>query len=233
MKNSTVSVIIATYNRNTQCKASIDSVLSQTCPPMEVLVVDDCSDPPFEDSRVRVLRTPRNTKAMFGWASPGYVRTLGMREAKGEYIAFLDDDDVWLPHKLETQLHALHTSGLGACCSDALIGYGTYDPNTMYRSMMAEHFFSEIRQCLAMKGCFALENGFPGQFSHEVLTKHNLAIASSVIVRRNILEAVGFMKTVPLGEEDYACWLDVSTHTDFVFVSTPCLFYDASPSKNR
>jgi glycosyltransferase involved in cell wall biosynthesis len=231
--SETVSVVIATYNRHEQCRRSIDSVLAQTHAPLEVIVVDDCSDVPFEDSRVTVLRTPQNTKAMFGWASPGYVRTLGMREAKGEYIAFLDDDDTWLPHKLETQLGVLRTSGLGACCSDAWIGRGTYDPTTQYQRMMSEHFFSEIKYCLALKRCFALDNGFPTQFSYTLLTNHNLVITSSAIVSRSILEAVGYMKTVPLGQEDYGCWLDISRHTDVAFVDAPCLFYDSTPSKNR
>lgn len=230
---SSVSVVIATYNRHEQCRRAITSVLAQTHAPIEVIVVDDCSEPPFEDSRVTVLRTPTNTKAMFGWASPGYVRTLGMRQARGDYIAFLDDDDLWLPAKLETQLAAMRRSGLDASCSDAWIGWGVYDPNAQYRHMMSEHFFSEIKHCLAMKQCFALDSGFPSQFSHDLLTHHNLVITSSVIVRRSVLEAVGYMKTVPLGQEDYSCWLDVSRHTQFAFVTTPCLFYDSTPSTNR
>ena len=228
-----VSVVIATFNRHEQCRLAIDSVLAQTHPPIEVIVVDDCSESPFEDDRVRVLRTPQNTRAMFGWASPGYVRTLGMQEATGDYIAFLDDDDVWLPHKLEVQLRAMEETGTNASCSESLIGYGFYDPNTLHQNMMSHHFFNEIRHILAMKNCYAIDNGFPRQFSHDLLTKHNLVITSSVVVKKDILEKIGYMKTVPLGQEDYTCWLDVSKHTDFVFVNTPCLYYDTTPSKNR
>lgn len=229
----TVSVIIATYNRPEHCRRAIDSVMVQTYQPIEVIVVDDCSNPPFQDPRVKVLRTEQNTRSMFGWASPGFVRTLGMKEATGEYIAFLDDDDSWLPDKLERQLDALRTSGNGASCSDALIGCGQYDLNTSYPRMMADFFFNEIRHILASKGCFDIENGFPAYFSTDLLTKHNLVITSSVIVRRDILEKIGYMKTVPLGQEDYSCWLDVSKYTDFTFISTPCLFYDSTPSNNR
>jgi glycosyltransferase involved in cell wall biosynthesis len=229
--SETVSVVIATYNRHEQCKRAIDSALKQTHPPLEVIVVDDGSSVPFEDDRVRVIRTPDNTKRMFGWASPGYVRTLGMKEAKGAYLAFLDDDDEWLPNKLALQLQACRETG--ACCSEALIGTGHYNPTNDYFLMMSQRFFEEIKDIVRRKGCSDLENGFPARFSHDLLSHHNLVITSSVLVKRDIMEKVGYMKTVPLGVEDYDCWLEVSKVTDFAFVSTPCLYYDATPSTNR
>lgn len=229
----TVSVVIATYNRPEQCKRAIDSVLAQTQPPLEVIVVDDCSTPPFHDDRVRVLRTSQNTKAAFGWASPGYVRTIGLRETRGDYVAFLDDDDYWLPHKLETQLMAMDRSGVGASCSDALCGGGSYNPATQYPRMLADVFLVELRGIFARAHSHAIEAEFPALFSRDLLCIHNLVIASSVVVTRSILEAVGFMKTVPIGQEDYSCWLDVARHTQFAFVSTPTLHYDSSPSNNR
>ncbi len=231
--SETVSVVIATYNRHEHCKRAIDSVLNQTHAPLEVIVVDDGSTPPFEDARVRVIRTPQNTKSMFGWASPGYVRTLGMKEAKGDYIAFLDDDDEWLPNKLEIQLQACRDTGLGASCSEALIGMGYYNPVNDYFLMMSQRFFEEIKHIFRMKGSSDVENGFPDRFSHDLLNKHNLVITSSVLVKRDIMEKAGFMQTVPLGQEDYGCWLEISKLTDFAFISKPCLYYDSTPSNNR
>ncbi len=229
----TVSVIIATFNRHEHCRRAIDSALNQTYPPLEVIVVDDGSTPPFEDDRVRVLRTPQNTKTMFGWACPGYVRTMGMREAKGDYIACLDDDDSWLPHKLEVQLKALKEQGTDASCTEALIGVGIYDPNTQYERYMTQHFFDEIQYCLFMHGYYTLDETFPAQFDHELLSKHNLVITSSILVKRTLLEKMGFMLIAPIGCEDYVCWLEVSKYTPFAYVSEPCLYYDATPSTNR
>lgn len=227
----TVSVIIATFNRHEQCRRAIDSVLNQTYAPLEVIVIDDGSTPPFQDDRVLVLRTPQNTRTLFGWPSPGYVRTLGMKEAKGEYIAFLDDDDVWLPTKLELQLQLLKEHKVDACCSEASIGIGFYDANAEYLRMMSQRFFAEIKHCLSQRGCIL--DTFPPRFTHELLTKHNLVITSSVVVKRDLLEKIGFMQTVPLGQEDYGCWLEVSKHTDFAFLATPSLYYDSTPSTNR
>jgi len=228
----TVSVIIATFNRHEQCKRAIDSVLAQTHTPLEVIVIDDGSTPPFQDDRVCVLRTPQNTRTMFGWPSPGYVRTLGMKEAKGQYIAFLDDDDAWLPHKLELQLQLLRESNAGACCSEAVIGMGVYDAKTQYLRMMSQRFFAEIKDCLSQRG-YTLGDSFPSRFTHELLTKHNLVITSSVLAKRELLEKIGCMQTVPLGQEDYGCWLELSKHTDFAFLATPSLYYDSTPSTNR
>lgn len=228
-----VSVIIATYNRPLECKRAIDSVLAQTYPALEILVVDDGSVPPFEDSRVQVIRNSTNTKAMFGWASPGYIRTLGMKQAKGDFIAFLDDDDMWLPTKLETQMAAMRTLGVNACCSDALCGRSPYDSYATYPRMIQDQYLAEINWIMTQKGCFALQSGIPNRFTYAMLHAHNLVITSSMIVRRSLLESVGFMKTVPLGQEDWKCWLDISKHTDVAFVSSPCLFYDTTPSTNR
>lgn len=229
----TVSVVIATYNRPNECKLAIDSVLAQTHAPFEIIVIDDGSTIPFQDDRVRIIRNPVNTKLQFGWASPGYIRTLGIKESKGDFVAFLDDDDYWLPMKLETQLNAMRNQNTDACCSDALYGFRPYNTSVMYPRMIQDHHLNEIKHLLAQKGCFALESGIPDRFSHKILCAHNLVITSSILVRRSILEEIGYMNTVPLGQEDWSCWIQVSRKTDISFVSDPCLFYDTTPSTNR
>lgn len=102
LNESKVSVIIPTYNRSRHLVTALDSVFSQTYPPFEVLVVDDGStdDTPniiaAYGNRVRYL-TQRNK-------GPSAARNWGIREAQGDFIAFLDSDDAWLPNKLELQI---------------------------------------------------------------------------------------------------------------------------------
>jgi glycosyltransferase involved in cell wall biosynthesis len=112
----TVSVVVPTYNRAKVVPNAVASVLAQTFPDLEVVVVDDGSiDATAEvvgslpDERVRLVRLERNR----GLAA---ARNAGIRAARGRYIAFLDDDDLWLPEKLERQVplldagaHAVHT----------------------------------------------------------------------------------------------------------------------------
>ena len=102
-----VSVIIPSYNRKDTLTRAIRSVLSQSLPPLEIIVVDDGStDETNEvdfrgiDPRIRVIRHPTNRGG-------GAARNTGIDAAQGDWIAFLDSDDVWLERKLECQFGAL------------------------------------------------------------------------------------------------------------------------------
>lgn len=97
----TVSVIIPTYNRASCLGRSIRSVLSQSFSDFELIIVDDCSDDGteqvvklFSDSRIRYIKNPVNQ----GGAA---ARNLGIKAAKGRFVAFQDSDDVWFRDKLE------------------------------------------------------------------------------------------------------------------------------------
>lgn len=109
----TVSVVIPCRNRSAQLRESVRSVLEQTRPPDEVIVVDDAShddlaralsDTPTGTTRLRVLRNdrPRGANA---------ARNSGVAAATGGLVAFQDSDDVWLPDKLERQLAAFDAAG--------------------------------------------------------------------------------------------------------------------------
>jgi len=102
-----ISVVIPTYNRERTIKRCLESVFKQTFPPYEVVVIDDCSTDntaeivkTFFDERLRFIRMPKNRGAQA-------ARNLGIVEAKGEWIAFQDSDDVWLPDKLRKQVDLL------------------------------------------------------------------------------------------------------------------------------
>jgi glycosyltransferase involved in cell wall biosynthesis len=104
-----VSVILPTYNRSYSLPDAINSVLTQSCRDLELIVVDDCSTEDIEslvrafgDSRVRYIKRARNGGA-------AAARNTGLAEARGQYIAFQDSDDLWLPRKLERQLALFQT----------------------------------------------------------------------------------------------------------------------------
>ncbi len=106
-----VSVIIPTYNRpELLLDRALSSALGQQYPNLEVLVVMDGPDPRTQaaleaitDPRLRPLVLPQN-------AGPSAARNFGVRAAKGEWVAFLDDDDEWLPEKLARQLECAQES---------------------------------------------------------------------------------------------------------------------------
>ena len=106
MQEKLVSVIIPTYNRSSFLKEAIQSVLNQSYNNFEIIVIDDGSEDEtekviqsFNDSRIKYLKREHT-------GSPAFIRNQGMKIAKGEYIAFLDSDDLWFPHKLKMQINS-------------------------------------------------------------------------------------------------------------------------------
>lgn len=104
-----ISVVITTYNRLETTKRAIKSALNQTYSANEIIVVEDGSNSGIEDwikvnfAGVRYIRNIRN----IGLAGS---RNVGMQESRGNWIAFLDDDDIWLPRRLECQADAILNS---------------------------------------------------------------------------------------------------------------------------
>jgi len=105
-ENPTVSAIIPTYNRAQLLPRSVQSVLNQTLQNFEIIIVDDGSIDNTEeivkefqrkDKRIRYIKQERNKGA-------GAARNVGIKAARGEYIAFIDSDDEWLPEKLEKHI---------------------------------------------------------------------------------------------------------------------------------
>ncbi|MDB5756705.1 MAG: hypothetical protein JWR56_3133 [Massilia sp.] len=106
-----VSVVIPSYNRGYCIGACIESVLAQTLGDFEIIVVDDASG---DDTRERVgaIGDPRIAYLALASNQGGAVaRNTGIRRARGEFVAFLDSDDRWLPDKLERQIDGLRRLG--------------------------------------------------------------------------------------------------------------------------
>src|ERR1700760_1597013 len=107
--NSSVTVVIPAYNAEAWVGDAIRSALNQTCPPGEIIVVDDgSSDATASRAAEYPVRVIRQSNA-----GPGAARTTGIRASSGEWIALLDADDCWLPSKLERQLPLLSLAALG------------------------------------------------------------------------------------------------------------------------
>lgn len=120
-----VSVIIPCFNAASYVGSAIRSVLAQTCPPVEVIVVDDCStdntcavvaEVAARAPSVRLIELAENS------GTPARPRNIGVQQARGEWIAFLDADDLWHPQKLELQMALLGELGL-AMCSTAMLDF--------------------------------------------------------------------------------------------------------------
>lgn len=119
IQDSLVSVIMPAFNSERFIEASIQSVREQTYSNWELLVIDDASadrtlaiikDFASEDKRIKIISNEENLGA-------GVSRNNGIGQAKGQYISFLDADDLWKPHKLQTQLEFMRKNEVSVCFS--------------------------------------------------------------------------------------------------------------------
>ena len=185
-----VSIVIPTYNRAAMLPRAVNSVLTQTFTDLELLIVDDYSvdnTPDVAasladaDSRIRTFRHSRNR----GLAA---TRNTGIANAQGEYIAFLDDDDEYMPTKLEKQVQALD-----AASPDLGLAYAWCSIVGPTGDIVGE------RTPLA-EGCV---------FREALARRLILGIGSSSMIRASVIEDIGwFDESLPRSEDlDFLCRL--------------------------
>ena len=234
-----VSVIISTYNRFNCLIEAIDSVMQQTMQDFEIIVVNDrskqeqyycCDFKSKYGDKLKVIHLDKNSSSMFGHASAGYVRTVGMREAKGIYIAFLDDDDIWFPTKLEKQISAMNRTKCDMSSTEGLIGKKNerYNENKRYKRYNREEHFNYLRDHRYKPNGIDISKGFPEIWDKNFINIHNCIITSSVVVKKSILSKIGYMKNLPNGKEDYDCWKRCLEHTNSVYLEDDVYFFYAS-----
>jgi teichuronic acid biosynthesis glycosyltransferase TuaG len=186
-----VSVVMPAYNAGRYLAESVESVRAQTFPDWELLVVDDGSaDDTGEvarrfagrDARVRCVRRPNGGQAA--------ARNTGLREAKGELVAFLDADDLWLPEKLAAQIAVMEGTGVDLVYTD---GY----------------FFSEDGEASPDERFHVLPGEARGAEMFRTLFESNRIGTLSVLVKRNALDAAGLFDEdrAYQNSEDYDLWL--------------------------
>ena len=203
----TISVIIPTWNREGSIGKAVRSALDQTLPPIEILVCDDGSSDAtaqivnaIDDRRVKWLPGMRGGR-------PAIPRNRGLHESRGDWIAFLDDDDEWLPGKLAAQIDLAKKKNCLASCSNAFSGIYNSEPS-LYNL------------------------GWSGEtLTFYDLLYGNRVICSSALIHSSLSREVqGFPESPALvAVEDYAFWLRVAAITNFAFVKEPLVRYSDSP----
>ena len=185
-----VSVIIPTYNRGYIIERAIESVQNQTYKELEIIIVDDGSTDNTEeivskisDSRIRYLKNPKNSGV-------SHTRNLGIAAATGTYIAFQDSDDIWKPQKLEKQMECMNQGNYGMVyCAferefkDGAVVY--YPP----KEMPMEEKQGEIVQSLL---------------------RQNLVSTQTMLVKKEVIQQVGFFNEGMSNLEDYELALRIA-----------------------
>lgn len=177
----TITGIITTYKREANVvKRAIQSMQTQTYPLLEIIVVDDngTDDPLCAELKV-VCENYCNVTYVKQDGNKGAcaARNLGIEKAKGEYLAFLDDDDEWLPDKIEKQIEVFSKTeknvGLVSVSGylfnedsgekDDYFNYKTFDPNPTFKDMLAMDYVGSTSQPLIKAECFRKVGGFANE----------------------------------------------------------------------
>ncbi|MEA3489047.1 MAG: glycosyltransferase [Candidatus Omnitrophota bacterium] len=192
-----VSVIVPTYNRAGLIGRAVKIVLKQTYADLEVIVVDDGSTDNTEeivkdirDERVRYIKHSHNR----GLSS---ARNTGIREACGRYIAFQDDDDIWMPGKLEKQM--------------SLFRDAPPEVGVVYGSTL--RIFEGKKVHVPSRGLQPKEGDLYG-----ILLKSNFISIVSAVVKRECFEKAGMFDESLPNLEDWDLWLRVSKYYHFRYL---------------
>jgi glycosyltransferase involved in cell wall biosynthesis len=218
-----VSVIIRTYNRAYIVAEAIESALNQTYGEYEVLVVDDGStdNTPevvrrFQDPRLRYIRHERNRGV-------GAACNTGVAQARGEWIAFLDSDDLWQPDKLERQVAcALRHPEVDAVFSDIEI---IEDTNTIPSLSSTMRSFSR----LLARDRKQQEYVFSARQLYLCLLEEVPIKPTVLLVKRELLATVGPFDLTALGCEDWEFLLRLARVACFGYVDAPLAFQRRTP----
>jgi glycosyltransferase involved in cell wall biosynthesis len=208
-----ISVVIPTYNSGAYVLDALVSALEQTYPHVEVIVVDDGST----DNTRQLLEPYRDRIAYVYQSNRGLsgARNAGISHASGDWIAFLDADDVWLPDKLQRQVDRLRDlPEAGLVHTDAAYLLGRTG-RLQARPTPTPPFEGDC---------------------HLQLFGGNRIVVSSVIVRREWLERCGVFDESLRQAEDYDCWMRLAPHIAFAFVPETLVLYrlhDSNMSKDR
>ena len=194
------SVVIPTFNRAPLLAAALESVFAQEFPAREVIVIDDGStDGTLESlarfgARVTVLRQANR--------GPAAARNAGLAQARGEYVAFLDSDDLWFPWTLATYRRAIEAHGGPAMVSGSQVDF--------------EHDAPAVAAAEYRATAFA---------DYLATASRNVWIGTcGVAIKTSALRAVGGFADHAFNAEDSDLWLRLGTQPGFVQIAAPPVF---------
>lgn len=207
MKKPIISVIIPAYNVENTIVKTITSVQAQTFLDWELIVINDGST----DDSLQLLNEIKDYRLkIFSYQNGGLAvaRNRGINHATGDFIAFLDADDLWTPDKLELQLEALQKK------PEAGVAYSW----TYFMEEKGKYFHTD-------RPLF-----FEGNVFANLLTNNFIASGSNPLIRRQAIESVGEFDPLVSGAADWDYWLRLAACWQFVVVRKAQIFYRLSSS---
>jgi len=198
MRSPAVSIILPTFDRLEYLPDAVESVLAQTFEDWELLIADDGSAAPTRAYLRTVAHPPRvRVLCLEHTGRPARVRNAALREAKGEYVAFMDSDDVWRPDKLAVQIASLRARG----------GCGWSHTNFLLLGAAG-------RPAREMRAA-------AGWILGPLLRTETVIALPSVVAVRALLDEVGGFDEELVMCEDYDLWLRLAARSAVVAIDAP------------
>lgn len=207
-----ISVIIPTHNRADLLPRAVKSIQNQSMPVDEIIIVaDGCTDHTDilvkdmqkEDKRIKLI-------AYYPGHNGNYARNKGIEAATGDYIAFLDDDDEWLPEKTEKQMKVFRDNS-----SYGLV-YGAQ--NCIYKDENLQYVTKPV---------------WEGDLSKRIFIHNDIGTPSQVILKKCVLDRAGNFDLALGALQDYDLWIRCCQETKVGVVHEPCINYYNSSSNNQ
>lgn len=203
-----VSVVIPAYNCERFISDAIESILRQSYKDYEIVIVDDGST----DKTAEIIKQYNNEKIKYIYQTnggPAKARNTGIFNSKGEYIAFLDQDDAWLTNKLKLQVEVLENNNrVGLVYTDIYI--------------VRDDVFNN--STLKFRRSFQIRPPQRGKVLKDLFLE-NFIPTSSVMVHRECFEKIGMFDLSLPPIEDYDRWLRISAQYDIDYIDKPLVKY--------
>lgn len=200
-----ISVIIPVYNGEETIQQTIESVLNQTFTDFELIVINDGSQDKTLDV-ISKIQEPRIKVFSYLNAGVSASRNRGVTHAAGEYISFIDADDLWTPDKLEAQIKALQEN------PQAAVAYSWTD------------WIDESGQIIGKGVHFSITGDVYGR----LLLNDFMGSGSNVLIRKQALAEVGCFEESLVHAEDWDLWIRLAARYHFVAVPSPQVLYRKS-----
>lgn len=220
--NPKISVVIPTYNRADKVRKAIESVLAQGFSDLEVIVVDDGSS----DGTKQVLNEEYGDRIRYFFQrnqGASVARNRGVAEARGEWIAFLDSDDLWETEKLECQLKALETFSpqCGACYTDVRF-FNHQEARTFFQLAEGNYRHKEMLGINQEAMRLLVRPGGAGM----------VVCLSSLMARTDLVRKTRFDPEL-LYSQDSDFMFRLAMLTGFCYVNRPLVRFDRAPAEIR
>jgi len=219
--NPVISVVTPVYNRFDSLKYAVESVLAQTLPVLEIILIDDGSFDGTSEllpAYIAENRTWRERVRYFRQQNqgPGGARNTGIAQAKGEWLAFNDSDDIWLPQKLEWQFRALekYKDQCELCFTDAWFANNPYLKTTLFQH--------EGNQDTAAMGVIF--------DSARLIVEANSVWCQTTLARADLIRRAGGFDPRLRWSEDRDFLFRAALLTKFCYVGMPMVLIDRSPT---